>query len=96
MLTAARLVRLVQRFHSSIQLRLGTRMADARSILNILLLSATLGTSLDIEASGRDELEAVQALKDFFGNPGRGEDCVTEAQLRSESIAAGVRRLRTD
>jgi phosphotransferase system HPr (HPr) family protein len=96
MLTAARLVQLAQRFHSSIHLRLGTRMADARSILNILLLNATLGTSLDIEASGRDELEALQALEDFLGNPGGGEDWVTKAQLRSESTAAGVRRLRTD
>ena len=79
MLTAARLVRLAQRFHSSIRLRLGTRIADARSILSLMLLSATLGTSLDIEAAGNDEHEAVQAVEEFFANPVVGESQSTEA-----------------
>lgn len=74
MLTAARLVRLAQRFHSSIRLRLGTRMADARSILNLMLLSANLGASLDIEAAGNDEHEAVAAVEDFFATGHVGDD----------------------
>jgi phosphotransferase system HPr (HPr) family protein len=74
MLTAARVVRLAQRFHSSIRLRLGTRIADARSILGVMLLSATLGTALDIEAAGNDECEAVRALEELFTSPIAGED----------------------
>jgi len=81
MLTAARLVRLAQQFRSSIRLRLGTRMADARSILSLLLLSATLGTSLDIEAAGNDEHEAVQAVEEFFANPIPGEVPASEKEL---------------
>lgn len=78
MLTAARLVRLAQRFRSSIRLRLGTRIADARSILNLMLLSATLGTALDIEAAGADEHEAVQAVEEFFASPITGESRAVE------------------
>ena len=74
MLTAARLVRLAQRFHSSIRLRLGTRMADARSIISLMLLSASLGASLDIEAAGKDEHEAVAAVEDFFATGPVGDD----------------------
>lgn len=81
MLTAARLVSLAQRYRSSIRLRLGTRIADARSILNLLLLSATLGTSLDIEAAGADEHEAVQALEDFFASQNPGGDRLKDEQL---------------
>jgi phosphotransferase system HPr (HPr) family protein len=41
-------------------------MADARSVLNILLLSATLGSTLHIEISGSDEHEAERAIQDVF------------------------------
>ncbi len=63
---AAQLVQLAQRFHSRISLQLGSRMADARSVLSLLLLSASMGTALDVEAIGADELEAIQAVQEFF------------------------------
>ena len=63
---AAELVRLTKNFRSEISVQLGTRMADARSILGLVLLSAGLGTALVVEAVGADELEAVQAIQDFF------------------------------
>jgi phosphotransferase system HPr (HPr) family protein len=78
MLTAARLVRLAQGFHSRILLRLGTRMADARSIISLMLLSATLGTSLEIEAAGNDEHEAVQAVEEFFASQRPGDRAAAE------------------
>jgi len=78
MQTAARLVRLAQRFHSHIQLRLGTRIADARSILNLLILSASLGASVDIDAVGNDEHEAVRAVEEFFANPDGGDSSSLE------------------
>lgn len=70
---AAQLVQLTRRFRSEIRLRLESRIADARSILGILMLSASLGTALDIEASGADEHEAIEAVQDFFSNPGPPE-----------------------
>jgi phosphotransferase system HPr (HPr) family protein len=66
---ATRLARLAQRFHSRILLRLGTRLADARSVLSLLILSAGLGAALDVEATGLDEVEAVQAVGQFFADP---------------------------
>ena len=35
-----------------------SKLADARSILSILLLTATMGAALDVEASGEDEANA--------------------------------------
>lgn len=66
MRTAARLVRLARRFRSRICVRMGPRIADGRSLLSIRILSASLGSPLDIEASGNDEYEAIQAMESFF------------------------------
>ena len=78
---AAKLVRLARRFRSQIRLRLGTCMVDPRSILSIVLLSASLGTQLEIEVSGVDEREAIQALEDFFGDPGLDDISAADIDL---------------
>jgi len=51
-------------------------LAEPRSIISLVLLSAGLGSALDVEASGVDEHEAVQAIEEFFRVPGG-----TESQL---------------
>jgi phosphocarrier protein HPr len=66
MRAAAQLVRLAQRFRSRILVRLGAQVADARSIMSIMILAASLGSALDIEASGDDEHEAIQAVAAYF------------------------------
>lgn len=63
---AARLVQVARRFHSRIIIRIGSRVADARSIMSIMILAASLGAVLDVEASGDDEQEAVQAVQNYF------------------------------
>lgn len=63
---AGNLVRLATQFQSSILCRLGQRVADARSVLSILILCASLGATLDIEASGPDEREVIEAVEAFF------------------------------
>jgi phosphocarrier protein len=63
---AARLVRLAQNFRSSIVLRANGRIADARSILSVMLLCAALGTVIDVEASGADEEQALRAVENAF------------------------------
>lgn len=63
---AGNLVKLATQFRSSILCRLGERVADARSVLSILILCAGLGATLEIEASGPDEREAIQAVDAFF------------------------------
>jgi len=65
---AARLVRTANRFQSTLRLeRLdGSVTADAKSILNVLMLGATGGTELRATAEGNDEAEALAALSGMF------------------------------
>jgi phosphotransferase system HPr (HPr) family protein len=63
---AARVVKCAQSFSSTISLKVNERMADARSIFGILLLSATLGVTVDLEASGPDEDAAIATLTSVF------------------------------
>jgi len=66
MRAAARLVQLTRQFRSQILVRLGSQVADARSIISIMILAASLGSPLDIEATGDDEHEAIQAVEAYF------------------------------
>lgn len=65
---AARLVRLTSRFSSDIFLsREGTNQhVDSKSILGILMLAASQGTRLVFSISGRDEVEASEAIRCLF------------------------------
>lgn len=55
-------VQAAARFHAQIQVRQGERSANAKSILGVLKLSASQGTTLLIRAEGEDAVEAVQTL----------------------------------
>ncbi len=63
---AAGVVRLAQQFRSTISLRFCGQLADARSILSIVMLCASMGAVLEIEARGEDAYDAVQALEFEF------------------------------
>jgi phosphocarrier protein HPr len=65
---AARLVRTANRFQSTLRLERidGSASADAKSILNVLMLAASGGTDLRAIAEGRDEVEAIAALSGLF------------------------------
>jgi len=69
---AANLVRLSKGFRSSIVLRCGGRVADLRSILSLLSLCATMGSTLVIEAAGEDEHDATRAVERMFFQPAAG------------------------
>lgn len=45
------------------------RTANARNILAVMLLAASVGGTIRIEASGPDEAEALDALSSLLGNP---------------------------
>lgn len=70
---AAELVHLAQQFSSRISLQVGSRMADAKSVLSLMLLSAGLGAALTIEVMGADEAEALRAVQQFFRDLHLGE-----------------------
>lgn len=67
---AARLVQLSREFQSTIRIgrtdAAGGPEADARSILSILLLSASYGTRLHVMAEGSDEVEAVDRICQYL------------------------------
>jgi phosphotransferase system HPr (HPr) family protein len=69
---AARLVKAAQHFRSSIILKCGEQITDLRSIVSVVSLCATMGTTLDVTTSGEDEHAAAQAIQQIFC--GHGEN----------------------
>lgn len=63
---AAQLVKVAQGFSSRLCLKCGDRIADLRSIVSVLALCATMGTTLDLEAVGDDEQVAAQSVEQVF------------------------------
>ncbi len=49
-------------FHAQIQVQCGEKSANAKSILGVLKLGASLGATLHLRAEGEDAAEAMQAL----------------------------------
>ena len=65
---AAQLVHLSNSFKSSIKIQRTDNkgMADAKSILSVLTLAATMGTELTIFVEGADEKPALAAVKEII------------------------------
>lgn len=59
MRVAQQVVQAAQRFHSTLTIRRDDILADARSILSILVLGALHGVVLDLHATGPDAEEAI-------------------------------------
>jgi phosphocarrier protein len=59
---AARFVHTANRFRARISAVRDGRVMDGKSILGILLLAASQGTTLTLEADGDDEVDALEAL----------------------------------
>lgn len=60
---AAKLVELTSRFGSGISIRREGREADAKSIMRVMMLAASKGTSIEVVARGDDAAEAVDAVE---------------------------------
>lgn len=71
---ACKLANLAFRYRSVIRLKAHGKVADARSIINIMLLCATFGTLLEVEVSGEDEAGAASAIEHLFETGGDGSD----------------------
>jgi phosphocarrier protein HPr len=71
---AAKLTQLAGRFKSDIWLSHNGQRVNAKSIMGVMMLAASKGSSIKIETSGEDENEALQAVVDLIGNYfGEGE-----------------------
>jgi phosphocarrier protein HPr len=69
---AAKLVSLCSKYVSHVVLVVNGRHAEGRRFIAILLLSASMGTQVSIQAQGPDEREAIEAVTRLISN-GFGE-----------------------
>jgi phosphocarrier protein HPr len=59
---AARFVHAATAYQSQIRVARDGQVVDGKSIMGLLLLAASRGTTLEISAEGPDEAEAIDAL----------------------------------
>ena len=65
---AAKLVALSNNFKSEIILVKDNKSADARSIMKLLMLSASKGSALEVKITGNDQEEAMSSIEKLFLN----------------------------
>lgn len=63
---SSKLVKTAARFVSNIHIQYDNKGADAKSIMDVMMLGAACGSELKIEAEGEDEQQAIQALTDLI------------------------------
>jgi phosphotransferase system HPr (HPr) family protein len=63
---AAKLVALSNNFESEIILVKDNKSADARSIMKLLMLSASKGSVLEVNITGKDQKEAMDSIEELF------------------------------
>ena len=65
---AAKVVFIANKFVSDITLEKDNKQADARSIMKILMLSASKDSVINITIQGNDEIQAMNSLEKLFHN----------------------------
>ena len=61
--SAAKLIDLAAGFESRIRIYRDGREADAKSIMKVMMLAASRGTTIEVVADGEDAAEAVDAIE---------------------------------
>ena len=71
---SAKLTKLAGSFKSEVHLSRNGRRVNAKSIMGVMMLAAGLGTEVQIEVEGDDEVAAMEALRALIdGKFGEGE-----------------------
>ena len=83
---SAALAKMAQGFESEVTVRLGDKVSPALSVASLLMLEATKGSTLDIEAKGPDANEAIEAVTGLF-KQGFGEEHIV---LRGQGTRCGM------
>ena len=65
---AAKVVSTANEFESKIIITKDNKNADARSIMKLLMLSASQGSSISIEVNGSDQNDAMKSIERLFNN----------------------------
>lgn len=70
---AAKLVQCANRFESEVRVERRGQSVNGKSIMGVMMLAASQGTTVVVEAAGADEQEAMAAIEqlilDRFGEP---------------------------
>ncbi len=74
---AAKFVGCAKAFASEVQIGHADRMVDGKSIMNVMLLAAPLGSQIELSVSGSDEDEAFTELTELI-RQGFGEDVIDD------------------
>ena len=71
---AAKFVSTATKFESNIQISKDNRSVDGKSIMSVMMLAASCGTTITLETDGPDEQEAFRAIQDLINDKfGEGE-----------------------
>jgi phosphocarrier protein len=71
---SAKLTKLAGSFASDVHLSRNGRRVNAKSIMGVMMLAAGLGSEIEIEVDGPDEVAAMEALRALIdGRFGEGE-----------------------
>ena len=65
---SAQIVQLASRFTSNVALVFNGRRANARSIIAVMLLAASMDATIYVEANGSDEADAVSAIAQLIND----------------------------
>ena len=65
---AAKVVSTANEFKSTIIITKDGKNADARSIMKLLMLSASQGSSIRVEIDGADQNDAMESIERLFNN----------------------------
>ena len=65
---AAKVVSMANEFESTIIITKDGKNADARSIMKLLMLSASQGSRINIEVDGTDQKDAMKSIEKLFNN----------------------------
>ena len=65
---AAKFVKLATSFDSNIDIQKGSRRVNAKSIMGVMMLAASKGSTITIHADGSDAEKSLDALEQLISN----------------------------
>jgi phosphocarrier protein len=71
---SAKLTQTASRFASSVWISKAGRRVNAKSIMGVMMLAAGLGSTVELETDGADEVDAIVEIEKLFADKfGEGE-----------------------
>ncbi len=65
---SAKLVNTAAAFASRVEIEFAEQRADAKSIMQVMMLAASIGSLVTVRTDGRDEAEAMSAIANLINN----------------------------